>query len=432
MKQLIEKIVQDILISEQRNRKLKKSPVVDKETELSAVVVTAQRLNPPVVGYNIISPFGEKRGITRRHKGVDFDCPSGTPVYAIQSGVVVASTVQMNKIFRNQEDGWGRYVIIQHTDLNGSTFYSLYAHLSRVYVSDNSKIRSGDTIGLSGGIPGQPGSGNSEGAHLHFEIKTSLNNGEIDPIQFYEDRNQTIFTGLGKPKSSQDPESVLDNAMDNIKSTSAVSNKSIEVTSTTNIDVATSKTGDTKDGYQIYKLPGDEQYIYGIPLPDRNDISYGWWTYIDSSDKWLELKTHLSPKNYKIATSILNKQFPTAIDINRLNVVTTTNKPKPKPDVTDTDQPATDKLQYYDKDMEYNPEFILTKLKNIPLNIYKNNKFSKAVQPNTNKQLMYTADDGERIRYKGKSSTKKYVYLEFLDSANKSMGKYWVEEKYIK
>lgn len=91
------------------------------------------------------------------HNGVDFTPGGGTPIYAIADGVVT--------VHAEDQWGFGNHVIIQH-DIPGQNIESLYAHM--VYGSSPLKVgdvvKVGDFIGLVGDT------GNSYGAHLHFEL----------------------------------------------------------------------------------------------------------------------------------------------------------------------------------------------------------------------------------------------------------------------
>lgn len=91
------------------------------------------------------------------HNGVDFTPGGGTPIYAIADGVV--------SVHAEDQWGFGNHVIIQH-DIPGQNIESLYAHM--VYGSSPLKVgdvvKVGDFIGLVGDT------GNSYGAHLHFEL----------------------------------------------------------------------------------------------------------------------------------------------------------------------------------------------------------------------------------------------------------------------
>ena len=111
----------------------------------------------------ITSPFGPRDNsqnpqISSNHKGIDFGTPSGTALTAVTDGVI--------SVMGNEAKGYGRWVEVKHEDGTASR----YAHLSQVNVSKGQKVVPGQVIGRSGGKKGQPGAGNSTGAHLHFEI----------------------------------------------------------------------------------------------------------------------------------------------------------------------------------------------------------------------------------------------------------------------
>lgn len=57
--------------------------------------------------------------------------------------------------------GYGNYVMILHD----GNYVTLYAHLEAVYVREGQAVNQGDEIGLMGNT------GNSFGAHLHFEVR---------------------------------------------------------------------------------------------------------------------------------------------------------------------------------------------------------------------------------------------------------------------
>jgi murein DD-endopeptidase MepM/ murein hydrolase activator NlpD len=86
------------------------------------------------------------------HTGIDFAIPTGTPIYASQSGTV--SAVKRNTT------GYGYHVIIAH----GGGVFTLYAHCSELLVDVGQRVAKGELIALSGNT------GRSTGPHLHFEI----------------------------------------------------------------------------------------------------------------------------------------------------------------------------------------------------------------------------------------------------------------------
>ncbi|MCB9455484.1 MAG: M23 family metallopeptidase [Anaerolineaceae bacterium] len=92
------------------------------------------------------------RGFTSWHTGVDLAAPTGTPVYAANSGVV---------IFNGWNSwGYGTMVVLAH-----GPFLTLYGHLSGTTVGCGQIVTVGQQIGMVGS------SGNSSGPHLHFEIR---------------------------------------------------------------------------------------------------------------------------------------------------------------------------------------------------------------------------------------------------------------------
>lgn len=88
------------------------------------------------------------------HLGIDISAPEGSNVYASGSGVVTMAQGGYNY-------GYGNVVQIDH----GNGYVTVYAHLSQINVSPCQPVGQGTLVGLSGNT------GNSFGAHLHFEIR---------------------------------------------------------------------------------------------------------------------------------------------------------------------------------------------------------------------------------------------------------------------
>jgi murein DD-endopeptidase MepM/ murein hydrolase activator NlpD len=100
------------------------------------------------------------------HRGIDISAQTGTPIYAADSGVVtMASLGEWNY-------GYGNVIQIDH----GNGFVTLYAHLSAIYVAQCTSVLGGSTIGAAGNT------GNSSGAHLHFEIR--YNGSAVNPWSY--------------------------------------------------------------------------------------------------------------------------------------------------------------------------------------------------------------------------------------------------------
>jgi len=116
----------------------------------------------PVVG-PLTSEFGPRWGSW--HNGIDIAAPTGTPVLAVDSGMVV-------------ELGWmGNYGYAIKIDHGGGRMVSLYAHLSDFNVSVGQTVNRGDVIGYVGNT------GYSTGPHLHLEIQ--LDGDAVDPLSYY-------------------------------------------------------------------------------------------------------------------------------------------------------------------------------------------------------------------------------------------------------
>ena len=113
-------------------------------------------LATPVRAARISSGFGMRRhpvlGYNRRHAGVDFAAPTGTPVMAMADAKVV---------FAGVKGANGKLIVLKHA--RGLT--SLYAHLSRIKVKRGQTVKQKQVIGAVGTT------GRSTGPHLHFGVK---------------------------------------------------------------------------------------------------------------------------------------------------------------------------------------------------------------------------------------------------------------------
>lgn len=96
------------------------------------------------------------------HPGIDIAAGMGAAIYASDTGVVVFAGWSTR--------GYGNLIIVDH----GNGWQTAYAHLSQINVFCGQGVYQTNLIGLSGST------GNSTGAHLHFEMRNDTY-GRVNP-----------------------------------------------------------------------------------------------------------------------------------------------------------------------------------------------------------------------------------------------------------
>ncbi len=102
-----------------------------------------------------ISPISQK---IVQHGGIDIGAEPGTPLLALQKGVV-------KKLVYDHSSA-GTYLHIEHPE----GWWSRYLHLREPLVKKGDVVKAEQTVGLSGGKPGEYGAGNTTAPHLHLEL----------------------------------------------------------------------------------------------------------------------------------------------------------------------------------------------------------------------------------------------------------------------
>ena len=129
---------------------------------------TKALMKTPIDGARLSSGYGMRKhpilGYDKKHQGVDFAAPSGTPIMAAGTG-----HIEMAKV----NGGAGKYIKVKH--LNG--YKTSYSHLKgyAAGIKKGVKVTQGQIIGYVGTT------GLSTGPHLHYEVW--FNNKRINPMK---------------------------------------------------------------------------------------------------------------------------------------------------------------------------------------------------------------------------------------------------------
>ena len=128
-------------------------------TEDDLTYLRGRSLLIPVAGVSqkqLRNTYDDARSQGRQHNAIDIIAPQGTPVLAVDEGVVI-------KLFQSDKGG----ITLYQLDPSGKyTYY--YAHLARYAdgMAEGKRLKRGEVIGYVGDT-GNAGKGNY---HLHFEV----------------------------------------------------------------------------------------------------------------------------------------------------------------------------------------------------------------------------------------------------------------------
>lgn len=117
--------------------------------------------NWPLKQGRVSSGYGKRW--RRMHKGIDIAAKRGSPIFAVEDGVVVRA---------KRVKGYGNLVEIEHSD----TYSTRYGHNSKNLVKAGDKVKRGQKIALVGST------GHSTGPHVHFEVRQAKV--AINPIKY--------------------------------------------------------------------------------------------------------------------------------------------------------------------------------------------------------------------------------------------------------
>ena len=111
---------------------------------------------------------GYKKRFKVDHYAIDIPVEQGTDVFAAHDGLI--------------EDVVDHGLGYNYVTLSGGGYATVYGHLSEFAVRPGQRVRAGDRIGRSGGMPGLPGGGSSTGPHLHFGLY--VKGSPVDPTPY--------------------------------------------------------------------------------------------------------------------------------------------------------------------------------------------------------------------------------------------------------
>lgn len=165
---------------EQENSLTSKNRSVENKQSNNASIPTGYPLpfkkDPSSVYGWRIDPFNFQ---TKRHQGIDFSVPAGTPIKATGDGKVIQSTYDQAN---------GQFIEIDH----GDGYRTKYAHLKNTYAHQGQIIKLGQTIGEVGST------GRSTSAHLHYEVLYQGAN--INPLNVMgQDISQPVLAQAANP-----------------------------------------------------------------------------------------------------------------------------------------------------------------------------------------------------------------------------------------
>ncbi len=128
----------------------------------------------PLSRITVVGAYGNIRrsgSVELQHLGVDLDAAEGTPVYAVNDGVVNLAEEFVN---------YGKTIVVDH----GLGIFSYYLHLDEFEVEKGDRVTRGEVIAKSGNT------GYSIAPHLHFSIR--IRNASVDPLRFIEAANEAL------------------------------------------------------------------------------------------------------------------------------------------------------------------------------------------------------------------------------------------------
>lgn len=181
-------VVQSVLSQEKYERLLSEARA--EQAEINSDIVNLEKVvreKMKLLGNGTASlmwPIDPSRGISTyfrdpgypfrhvfEHPGLDVRAYQGTYIKSPEDGYVARVKFDGSKAYS--------YVMIVHR----GGLATVFGHVSRPIVAQDTYVKKGQVVALTGGAPGSVGAGNlTTGPHLHFEVR--LNGIPVDPLKY--------------------------------------------------------------------------------------------------------------------------------------------------------------------------------------------------------------------------------------------------------
>jgi len=127
-------------------------------------------------------PYGTNaRGQYFWHHGIDLQASHGTIIVAVGDGTITHAGSDKTTQVGPWPDFYGQAVIIEHDQRwEGMPVYTLYGHVSRVFVRVGQQVKAGEPIAAVGQL------GVALGPHLHLEVRLGAGS-------YYDTRNPDLW-----------------------------------------------------------------------------------------------------------------------------------------------------------------------------------------------------------------------------------------------
>lgn len=204
------------------------------------------------------------------HDGLDMVGDENKNVFSVCNGVV--DMVQIwDGYTRTGSQSYGNLVVVKGTDKQ----YYYYAHLKEIYVSKGESVSTGYRLGYMGNT------GNSSGAHTHFEIRKADKKVRINPATFLGIENRKGATYVGVIDEAISDTSKL-HGIDVSKHQRVIDWKKVKESGKVDFAII-------RAGYGMYDHQKDSQFDNNVEGCTENNIPYGfyWYSYATTEDEAL-------------------------------------------------------------------------------------------------------------------------------------------------